>query len=337
MPRPIILSIAGDSGSGKTTITRGIVRVLGEERVTHFCADDYHRYDRRQRAERGLTPLDPECNYLDVLTQDIRHLRNNDAILKPVYQHSDGTFGPPVYMTPARFVIAEGLLINHTPELREMFDVRVYLNPPEEVRRRWKVARDCSRRGYSTDQVLRELDRRERDSEQFVRPQRHYADMVVSFMPGCSADPSQLDAHLFLRDSLPYPDLAGVAGVDGEDDAKDDLTLIEREGEQELRIPGTISAERAAELDDAIWDRMDFASHLRKQRLGEFTTGSELHRSEALALAQLLLLYELVTARAVIALGGESARARAHYSTEPPAVPETVPAIPDTWEHVGGD
>ena len=56
MPRPIILSIAGDSGSGKTTITRGIVRVLGEDRVTHFCADDYHRYDRRQRAERGLTP-----------------------------------------------------------------------------------------------------------------------------------------------------------------------------------------------------------------------------------------------------------------------------------------
>ena len=145
---------------------------------------------------RGITPLDPACNYLDVLTQDVRHLRNNDAILKPVYQHADGTFGPPVYLTPARFVIAEGLLINHTPELREMFDVRVYLNPPEEIRRRWKVARDCSRRGYSTDQVLRELDRRERDSEQFVRPQRHYADMVVSFMPGSSQDPSRLDDHI---------------------------------------------------------------------------------------------------------------------------------------------
>jgi phosphoribulokinase len=329
MPRPIILSIAGDSGSGKTTITRGIVRVLGEDRVTHFCADDYHRYDRRQRAERGITPLDPECNYLDVLTQDVRHLRNNDAILKPVYQHADGTFGAPVYLTPARFVIAEGLLINHTPELREMFDVRVYLNPPEEIRRRWKVARDCSRRGYSTDQVLRELDRRERDSEQFVRPQRHYADMVVSFMPGCSQDPSQLDAHLFLRDSLPYPDLAGVAGLGG-DAAEDDLTLIERSGEQELRIPGTISAGRAVELEELIWDRMDFASHLRQQRLGEFTTGSDLHRSEALALAQLLLLYELVTARAVVALGGESARARAHHSAEPPPVPDPVPAAPSS-------
>jgi len=322
MPRPIMLSIAGDSGSGKTTITRGVVRVLGEDKVTHFCADDYHRYDRRQRAERGITPLDPACNYLDVLTYDVRHLRHNEAILKPVYQHADGTFGPPVYLQPARFVVAEGLLANHTPELRQMFDVRVYLNPPEELRRRWKVARDCSRRGYTTDQVLSELDRREPDSEAFIRPQRHYADMVVSFMPGRSHDPDQLDAHLFLRDSLPHPDLSGVVGGG----ADDDPTLLERSGEQELRIPGTIAAGRAAELEEAIWDRMHFASHLRQQRLGEFTIGSDLHRSEALALTQLLLLYHLVTARAVIALGGESARATGQYSPEQVPAPDPVPA-----------
>jgi len=308
-----MLSIAGDSGSGKTTITRGVVRVLGDDKVTHFCADDYHRYDRRQRAEREITPLDPACNYLDVLTCDIRHLRQNEAILKPVYRHTDGTFGPPVYMSPARFVLAEGLLINHTAELREMFDIRVYLNPPEDVRRHWKVARDCSRRGYSTDQVLSELDRRERDSEAYIRPQRHYADIVVSFVPGQSRDPGQLDAHLFLRDSLPQPDLTGVVG-DGAD--ADDLTLTEHPGEQELRIPGTISAVRAVELEEAIWDRMQFASHLRTQRLGEFTIGSDLHRSEALGLTQLLLLYHVVTARAVIALGGHSARASAEPSVD---------------------
>ena len=322
MPRPIMLSIAGDSGSGKTTVTRGVVRVLGEDQVTHLCTDDYHRYDRRQRAERGITPLDPGCNYIDVLTQDVRHLRQNEAILKPVYQHSDGTLGPPAYLTPARFVVAEGLLVNHTRELREMFDVRVYLNPPEELRRRWKVARDCSRRGYSTDQVLSELDRRERDSEAFIRPQRHYADMLVSFMPGRSQDPDQLDAHLFLRDSLPPPDLSGVVG----DGADDDLRLFERSGEQELRILGTSTAGRAVELEEVIWDRMHFASHLRQQRLGEFTIGSDLHRSKALALTQLLVLYHLVTARAVIALGGESARAKDQYSPAPAPALDPVPA-----------
>jgi phosphoribulokinase len=184
------------------------------------------------------------------------------------------------------------------------------------------VARDCSRRGYSTDQVLSELDRRERDSEAFIRPQRHYADMVVSFMPGGSQDPDQLDAHLFLRDSLPPPDLSGVAG----DRADDDLTLFERSGEQELRILGTTTAGRAVELEEVIWDRMHFASHLRQQRLGEFTIGSDLHRSEALALTQLLVLYHLVTARAVIALGGDSARAKGQHAPAPAPAHDPVPA-----------
>jgi phosphoribulokinase len=79
------------------------------------------------------------------------------------------------------------------------------------------------------------------------------------------------------------------------------------------------------ELEEAIWDRMQFASHLRTQRLGEFTIGSDLHRSEALGLTQLLLLYHLVTARAVIALGGQSARATTQPSADR-SVPDPVPA-----------
>jgi phosphoribulokinase len=315
MPRPIMLGIVGDSGAGKTTITRGLVRVLGEDQVTHFCADDYHRYDRRQRAERQLTPLNPDCNYIDILAQHIALLRGNEPILKPVYRHADGTFGPPEYLVPARFVVTEGLLAYHTRELAEMFDVRVYLNPPEELRRRWKVARDCSRRGYTTNQVLAELDRREPDSEAFIRPQRHQADMVVSFRPGLSDDAEQLDAHLFLRDSLAHPDLTEVIG-----DRGDDLTLIEHPGEKELRISGAIAPDRAIEVEEAIWARMHFASHLRQQRLGEFTIGNDLHRSESLGITQLLIFYHLVTARAVVALGGESARGIA------PAVPIADPA-----------
>ena len=73
--RPIILGVVGDSAAGKTTITRGLVRVLGEDQVTHIAADDYHRYDRKQRAERGITPLDPECNYIDIMEQHLRHVR----------------------------------------------------------------------------------------------------------------------------------------------------------------------------------------------------------------------------------------------------------------------
>ncbi|HET9719657.1 MAG TPA: phosphoribulokinase, partial [Solirubrobacteraceae bacterium] len=211
MPRPVMLGVVGDSAAGKTTITRGLVRVLGEDKVTHVCTDDYHRYDRKQRAERGITPLHPDCNYLDIIAQHLEHLHRGEAILKPVYRHQDGTFGPPVYIRPERFTVVEGLFGYFLTEMRAHYDVRVFLDPPEDLRRRWKVQRDCSRRGYTTDQVLAELDRREPDSEAFIRPQRRYADMVVAFTPGGDedgADQTHLDAQLVLGDELPHPDLS---------------------------------------------------------------------------------------------------------------------------------
>jgi phosphoribulokinase len=304
VPRPIILGVVGDSAAGKTTITRGLVRLLGEEHVTHIAADDYHRYDRKQRAERGITPLDPECNYVDIMEQHFAEVRAGRSILKPVYRHQDGSFGPPDYVTPRRFTIVEGLLGYHTTELRDLYDVRVFLAPPEDLRRKWKVDRDCSRRGYTTNQVLEELDRREPDSETYIRPQQRYADIVVSFMAGDRSDQGHLDAQVILRSGLIHPDLAPY--VNGDDEG---LTLVEAGTDRMLLISGAVDPAYAAQVEEAVWDRMHFASHLRSDRLGEFTIGTQLHRSESLALVQLLVLYHLVTARASVALGGEGSRA----------------------------
>jgi phosphoribulokinase len=304
MPRPIVLGVVGDSAAGKTTITRGLVRLLGEEQVTHVALDDYHRYDRQQRKDRNITPLHPECNYMDIMGQDIAQLRQGNAILKPVYRHADGSFGPPMYVEPHAFAIVEGLLGYHTPQMREAYDVRVFLAPGEELRRKWKVDRDCSRRGYTTDEVLAELDRREADTAAFIRPQERFADIVVAFMAGdAGAAPGRLDARLVLRDGLAHPDLSAFI------DADSAITLDRHNGSGCVRIPGDLDPERAAEIEQTIWEAMHFASHLRSQRLGEFTIGTELHRSESLALVQLLILYHLVTAKAAVALGGQGMRA----------------------------
>jgi phosphoribulokinase len=316
-----LLGIIGDSASGKTTLTRGLVRVLGEDQVTHVSADGYHRFDRRQRLERGLTPLDPECNHMDVLTQHLRHLRVGESILEPVYVHKDGTFAPPRYLTPARFAVMEGLLGFHSRDLRELYDVRVFLDPPEDLRRRWKVQRDCSRRGYTTDQVLEELDRREPDAEAFLRPQRRYADLVVAFMPGDRGDQEHLDARISMRPGLTHPDLS--VDADGHNNG---IRLDELGHETVLWVPGTIDAERSAAVQEAIWDRMHFASHLRSERLGEFTVGTQLQRSESLAITQLLLLYQLVTARAAVAIGGAGGRADAVGVQEPEGASSRSPA-----------
>jgi phosphoribulokinase len=130
--------------------------------------------------------------------------------------------------------------------------------------------------------------------------------MLVSFLPGDGGegeDQMHLDAELTLRDGLPHPDL--MPFVNGE---RDGLQLVEGHPERILRIPGRIDPGHAAAIEEAIWERMHFATHLRARRLGEFTIGTDLFRSESLALVQLLILYHLVTARARVALGNDGTR-----------------------------
>ncbi len=206
--------------------------------------------------------------------------------------------------------MVEGLLNFHTETLRSVHDVLVALAPPEELRRAWKLKRDLTRRGYTTDEVLAELDRRQRDAEAYVHPQRAHADIVVSFVPGASGDPKHLDADVILRDTLPHPDLGPLIEGGGRGPA-----LIKREREWLLRIPGDLDPGHAAELEEAVWERMSFANHLRIRRLGEFTVGTDLLRSDSLALVQLLILYHAVTARAALAIGGSPPRAEPRDAT----------------------
>jgi phosphoribulokinase len=304
MARPIILGIVGDSAAGKTTISRGLVEILGDDSVTHIGTDDYHRYDRKQRAEREITPLHPDCNYIDIMAQHIRHLRDGEPILKPVYRHKNGTFGPPEYVFPNRFVVIEGLLGYHTDELSEAHDVRVFLAPPEELRREWKIKRDTSKRGYEEEQVLAELDKREPDSEAFIRPQKRHADLVVCFQPG--DDSEHLDAVLTLTEGLPHPDLSVLLEEGGDQG----ITLEDRPGGRCLFIPGDLDPERGAAIEETIWEKMQFARQLRTERLGEFAVGDEKHRSESLAIVQVLILYQLVTAKATVAVSGDETSAR---------------------------
>ena len=209
--RPIILGIVGDSAAGKTTITQGLVNILGADRVTHVCTDDYHKYDRRERAARGITPLHPDCNYIDVIETHLECLHYGQPILKPVYEHATGALVRPEYVRPRQFIIVEGLLGFSTPIMLQFYDVKVYLDPPEDLRRVWKIKRDTTKRGYTTEQVLAELERRECHSREFIRPQRENADIVVRFYPARQNSPEatgpNLNVRLVLRPTIPHPDL----------------------------------------------------------------------------------------------------------------------------------
>src|SRR5437867_301660 len=103
--RPVLLGLAGDSASGKSTLSRGIEYILGAERVGRVCTDDYHRYDRTERSRLHVTPLDPDANRLDLLEEHLRALSGGQSIRKPIYDHATGTFFPEERVEPGEIVI----------------------------------------------------------------------------------------------------------------------------------------------------------------------------------------------------------------------------------------
>jgi phosphoribulokinase len=299
--RPIILGIVGDSAAGKTTLSRGIVQILGSEHASVLCTDDYHRHNRQQRKELGITPLNPECNYLDMMAQHLRLLRAGEPILKPHYEHKLGDFGPPQYIVPHPFLIVEGLLGFYWQEMRNAYSVRVFLNPPEELRRRWKVRRDSTQRGYSEQEVLRELDIRELDSATYIRPQRQHADIEVSFFPDLSPrsrqnDDAHLNVRLALHGTLPHPDLSQIIEEDQSGCVRSTLGRENGRAVEYLEIDGAIPDEPAAALERGILDHLDECGAASPAELGQYSD-SQVWHSHPLALTQLLLVYHLLRAR----------------------------------------
>jgi phosphoribulokinase len=295
--RPILLAIAGDSGTGKTTITAGLVEALGRERITSVGADDYHRYDREERKSLPFTPLHPKCNYIDIMEQHLQHLAMGQPILKPVYDHDTGQLGRPEYVEPADFVIVEGLLPLHTKLSRACFDITVYLDPPEDIRVAWKLGRDTKKRGYTEEQVRKELEKREPESAEFIRPQRAHADIVVRFSPIEERGESRndpLSAYLLLRPTISHPDLSTILG----DDISDAMHLKLRRDDDgkpvdSVHIHSYAEREATRHVEQAIWDELGVDEPV-PEALGRIDSNTRL---EPLAVTQLILLYHLIQAR----------------------------------------
>lgn len=298
--RPIILGIVGDSAAGKTTVAAGITRILGHERVVTICTDDYHRYSRIERAENGISALDPRGNYIDILEQHIKNLRDGQAILKPVYNHHGGTLDAPQYVEPREYIILEGLLGYSTRAMRDCYDVKLFLEPVEDLRVKWKIQRDTGKRGYTARQVTDSLKRREHDSARFIRSQRTFADIVVQFYPP-AGDTEETGAHLnvrhTLRPTLPHPDLTPLLDLGVRNGLRLELSRdIDGKPVDVLDIPGAIDDKRARAMEELIWGLIPEAEHLREQ-LGEFTDAhNNMAISHPLALSQLFVTFHMVKA-----------------------------------------
>ena len=175
---PIIIGVSGDSGSGKTTYSNGIRRLLGKDIVSNIEMDGYHKEDREQRQVSGRLPLDPEANHLDLLAKHLSQLKQGKSIEVPIYNHATGNFDPPLPFSPTPIVIVEGLHALY-PELQPMLDFSIYVDPDRDVKWKWKYDRDVKRRGHDSQALMAEMLAREAAYKRWIDFQKTNATAVI--------------------------------------------------------------------------------------------------------------------------------------------------------------
>jgi phosphoribulokinase len=255
----------------------------------------------------GISALHPDCNYLDIIQQHLSLLRTGQPILKPIYNHQTGMFDPPEYVKPSKFVIVEGLLGYATRGSRDCFDVKVYLAPPESIRAQWKIKRDTRKRGYTEEEVLEQLKKRESDSEEFIRPQRKWSDIVVSFYPPDDTSEHSdllLNVHLVLRPTIPHPDFTRILNPSRSHLSSAIRLELDRDMGKPvdvLEIDGHATSEQVKELERMLCNEIPylgrFCSLEGNQDIGKVTgTTGETLQSYPLAITQLLITYHMLKA-----------------------------------------
>ncbi len=181
--RVVLIGVAGDSGCGKSTFLRRLADLFGEEFMTVICLDDYHSLDRKQRKEVGVTALNPKANNFDLMYEQIKALKNGEAINKPIYNHETGEIDPPERIEPNHVIVIEGLHPMYDERVRSLLDFSVYLDISDDVKIAWKIQRDMAERGHTYEDVLASINARRPDFQAYIDVQKQYADVVIQVLP----------------------------------------------------------------------------------------------------------------------------------------------------------
>ncbi len=184
---PIIIGIAGDSGSGKTTYSNGIRRLLGTDLVQTITMDGYHKENRHEREKSGILPLDPNANRLFQFHDHLAMLKKGQTVGIPIYDHRTGDFGKPVTLVPTPIIIIEGLHALY-PEFLPFIDFSIYVDPCREVKWTWKCERDINIRGHDKYALTEEMLKREAAYKRWIDFQKTNADIVVKIYPSHMKD-----------------------------------------------------------------------------------------------------------------------------------------------------
>ena len=179
----MLIGICGGTGSGKTTMARAVVKRIGAHRVNLLEQDSYYKnLSMLPLDERKIANFDhPDSLDIDNLTRDLKLLRTGNNVEIPVYNFSNHTRETDtIRLTPKPVTIIEGILILTIPELRELMDIKIYLDTSSDTRLLRRIRRDIKERGRTLEQTLLQYERTIRPMHhQYVEPVKEFADLVV--------------------------------------------------------------------------------------------------------------------------------------------------------------
>lgn len=182
-PDPLVIGVAGGSGSGKTTVAQTILSRVGRNRIAFLQHDSYYKdlsgLPPTQQSEINFDH--PDSLESDLLAQHIASLRNGTSVWVPIYDFSANRRTGDVFVVEPRSVIlVEGILIFTEPKLRSMFDVKIFVDTDADLRFIRRLKRDIAERGRTTESVIQQYQATVRPMHlEFVEPSKRYADVII--------------------------------------------------------------------------------------------------------------------------------------------------------------
>ena len=179
----VVIGVAGGTGSGKSTLVKRLQEAFKNDDVATICHDFYYKahpelsYDERTK----LNYDHPAAFDTDMLVEHIRQLKEGKNVECPVYsfvEHNRTTETLPV--APSKVIIIDGILIFENEELRDMMDIKVYVDTDADLRLARRILRDVRERGRSMESVISQYTKTVKPMhEQFVEPSKRYADVII--------------------------------------------------------------------------------------------------------------------------------------------------------------
>ena len=181
--RPLVVGIAGGTGSGKTTVAEKIAGAIGHENVARLDQDSYYRdLSHLSSAERRQHNFDhPDALEFELLTRHVGYLKDRQPVDKPAYSfHTSTRTGESQLIRPAEVIIVEGILVLWDEGLRETMDIKVFVDTDDDIRLVRRLLRDIRERSRTLERVIDQYMDTVRPSHlTFVEPTKRYADIII--------------------------------------------------------------------------------------------------------------------------------------------------------------